>query len=128
VWLVIVLNDEPIPAVQPDRRPARRVQVRHVAAERSKVNMLNLSQEFLCGLALHARAAVAGPSATALDGDLVRLVPGGAPIVSGISDPGKSSTTGRLLVATENNNRDLNDCLALLGIDGEKAINEVKQS
>ena len=29
------------------------------------------------------------------------------------------------LVVTENNNRDYDDCLALLGVDGERAINEV---
>ena len=87
--------------------------------------MLNLSQEFLCGLALLVSAATASASAAPVDGDLLRLVPGGAQIVSGISDPGTSSSTGRLLVVTENNNRDYDDCLALLGVDGEKAINEV---
>jgi hypothetical protein len=87
--------------------------------------MLNLSQEFLCGLALLVSAATASASAAPVDGDLLRLVPGGAQIVSGISDPGTSSSTGRLLVVTENNNRDYDDCLALLGVDGERAINEV---
>ena len=28
-------------------------------------------------------------------------------------------------MVTENNNRDYDDCLALLGVDGERAINEV---
>ena len=87
--------------------------------------MLNLSQEFLCGLALLVSAATASASAAPADGDLLRLVPGGVQIVSGISDPETSSATGRLLVVTENNNRDYDDCLALLGVDGERAINEV---
>jgi hypothetical protein len=87
--------------------------------------MLNLSQEFLCGLALLVSAATASASAAPVDGDLLRLVPGGAQIVAGISDPGTSSSTGRLIVVTENNNRDYDDCLALLGVDGEKAINEI---
>lgn len=87
--------------------------------------MLNLSQEFLCGLALLVSAATASASAAPAAGDLLRLVPGGVQIVSGISDPETSSATGRLLVVTENNNRDYDDCLALLGVDGERAINEV---
>ena len=87
--------------------------------------MLNLSREFLRGLALLVSVATASASAAPLDGDLLKLVPGGAQIVSGISDPGTSSSTGRLLVVTANNNRDFEDCLALLGVDGEKAINEV---
>ena len=68
--------------------------------------MLNLSQEFLCGLALLVSAATASASTAPVDGDLLRLVPGGAQIVAGISDPGTSSSTGRLLVVTVNNNRD----------------------
>jgi hypothetical protein len=87
--------------------------------------MLNLSPEFLCGLMLLVSAATASASAAPVDGDLLKLVPGGAQIVSGVSDPGTSSATGRLLVVTENNNRDYDDCLALLGVDGEKAISEV---
>ena len=87
--------------------------------------MLNLPQEFLRGLALLVSAATASAPAAPVDGDLLKLVPGGAQIVSGISDPGTSSSTGRLLVVTESNNRDYDDCLALLGVDGERAINEV---
>ena len=87
--------------------------------------MLNMSQRFLCGLALLVSAVAASASAAPVDGDLLKLVPAGAQIVSGISDPRTSSSTGRLLVVTENNNRDFDDCLALLGVDGEKAINEV---
>jgi hypothetical protein len=87
--------------------------------------MLNLSLEFLCGFALLVSAATASASAAPVGGDLLRLVLGGAQIVSGISDPGTSSSTGRLLVVTENNNRDFDDCLALLGVDGGRAINEV---
>jgi hypothetical protein len=87
--------------------------------------MFNLSQELLCGLALLVSTATASASAAPADNDLLRLVPVGAQIVSGISDPGMSSTAGRLLVVTENNNRDFDDCLALLGVDGERAINEV---
>jgi hypothetical protein len=87
--------------------------------------MLNLCHEFLSGLALLVSAATASASAAPVEGDLLKLVPGGAQIVSGISGPGTSSSTGRLLVVTENDNRDYDDCLALLGVDGERAINEV---
>ncbi|MGA7859378.1 MAG: hypothetical protein WCA11_15695 [Terracidiphilus sp.] len=87
--------------------------------------MLNLSLGCLCGFALLVSAATASASAAAADSDLLRLVPGGAQIVSGISDPGTTSSTGRLLVVTENNNRDYDDCLALLGADAGKAIKEV---
>jgi hypothetical protein len=87
--------------------------------------MLNLSQEFLCGLALLVSVATASASAAPVDGDLLKLVPVGAQIVSGISDPGTSSSTGRLLVVTANNSRDYDDCLALLGVDGERTFNEV---
>lgn len=87
--------------------------------------MLKMSPIFLWGLALLVSAVAAGASAEPVDGDLLKLVPTGAQIVSGISDPRTSSSTGRLLVVTENNNRDFDDCLALLGVDGEKAINEV---
>lgn len=87
--------------------------------------MSNLPQEFLCGLALVAIAAAGSAAAAPADGDLLKLVPGGTWIVSGISDPGTSSSTGRLLVVTQNNNRDYDDCLGLLGVDREKAINEV---
>jgi hypothetical protein len=90
--------------------------------------MLNLSQGFLCGLAFLVGTAAASAAAAPVDSDLLKLVPVGAQIVSGISDPGTSSTTGRLLVVTENNNRDFDDCLALLGVDGEKAINEVLEA
>lgn len=87
--------------------------------------MLNLHQKSLCGLAFLAAAAMAKALATPADSDVLRLVPGGAQVVSGISDRGTSSATGRLLVVTENNNRDLDDCRTLLGVDGQKAINEV---
>lgn len=87
--------------------------------------MLNLSQEFLRGLALLVSAATASASAAPVNGDLLKLVPGSAQIISGIGDPGTPASTGRLLVVTENNNRDFDDCLALLGVDGEKAIHEV---
>jgi len=50
--------------------------------------MLNMSQMFLCGLALLVSAVAASASAAPVDGDLLKLVPGGAQIVSGISDPG----------------------------------------
>jgi len=87
--------------------------------------MLNLSQGILCGLAFLAGAPTALASAAPVDSELLRLVPAGVQIVSGISDPGTPSSTGRLLVVTENNNRDYDDCLALLGVDGEKSIKEI---
>jgi hypothetical protein len=87
--------------------------------------VLNLSRELLCGLAFFVSATAVNASAAPVDSDLLRLVPAGAQIVSGISDPGTTSSTGRLLVVTKNNNLDYDDCLALLGVDGEKLINEV---
>lgn len=90
-----------------------------------EVHMLNLSQISLYGLALLAGAVAARAAASPAENNLLRLVPGGAQIVSGIADPGRSSATGRLLVVTKNNNIDLDDCLALLGVDGDQAINGV---
>jgi hypothetical protein len=88
-----------------------------------EVHMLNLCQISLYGLALLAGAVAASAATSPAENNLLRLVPGGAQIVSGIADPGRSSATGRLLVVTKNNNRDLDDCLALLGVDGDEAIN-----
>lgn len=90
-----------------------------------EVNMLSISQISLFGLALLAGAVAASAATPAADSKLLRLIPDGAQIVSGISDPETSSATGHLLIVTKNNNRDLDDCLALLGVDGDKAINEV---
>ena len=90
--------------------------------------MLNLSQQFLSVLVLVAASTTVRAFAAPNDSQLVRMVPAGAEIVSGIADPGTPGATGRILVATESNNRDFNDCLALLGIDGDKTIEEVVES
>src|ERR1700676_1154664 len=60
------------PSGPPRSPPGAARPTRHVAAERREVNMLNLSQEFLCGLALLASAATASASAAPVDGDLLR--------------------------------------------------------
>jgi hypothetical protein len=56
---------------------------------------------------------------------LLDLVPSGAELVAGIADPGMPITGGRLLIATDNNNRDLDDCFALLGVNDGRTIEEV---
>jgi hypothetical protein len=79
----------------------------------------------LCGLAVMtgvARAKATHP----VDSPLLRLVPANAQLVSGISDPSRSSSSGgRLLMVTENDNRDLEDCFALIGVDHNITIKEV---
>jgi hypothetical protein len=74
------------------------------------VHMLNLSQISLYCLALLAVAVAARAATSSAENNLLRLVPGGAQIVSGIRDPGRSSATGPLLVVTKNNHHDLDDC------------------
>lgn len=51
---------------------------------------------------------------------LLRLVPASAQIVSGIEDPHHGDQSGRLLIVTQNNNVDLHDWIALVGVgDGQ---------
>jgi hypothetical protein len=87
--------------------------------------MLSLSRKLLCGLAFFVSATAVSASAAPVDSDLLRLVPAGAQIVSGIADPGTTTSTGRLLIVTKGNNLDYDDCLALLGVDGAKVIDAV---
>lgn len=78
-----------------------------------------------CTAGLLAALAAAHVGASPADSRLLRLVPPGAEIVAGIANPGVPGTSGRLLVVTANNNRDLDDCLALLGVDPGETIDEL---
>ena len=82
----------------------------------------------LCALTLFTTTAIANALAHHTDSSLLRLVPDDAQIISGISDPGIPFSSGRLLFVTENNNRDFDDCLAMLGVDQNKVIDEVIQA
>jgi hypothetical protein len=70
-----------------------------------------------CALVLMVALSTANAKPTQVMSRLLRLVPAGAEIVAGIADPGTPFAAGRLLLVTENNNRDLDDCFALLGVD-----------
>ena len=87
--------------------------------------MSNLSHKFLSMLVFLAASATTNAFAAPADSQLLRMVPAGAEIVSGIADPGTRGATGRILADIDSNNRDFNDCLALIGIDHDKAIDEV---
>jgi hypothetical protein len=53
---------------------------------------------------------------------LLRLVPANAAIVSGIEDPHHGDQSGRLLFVTDNNNADLNDWIALVGVADRQEV------
>jgi hypothetical protein len=56
---------------------------------------------------------------------LLRLVPANAEIVAGIQDPHHGDQSGRLLIVTHNNNVDLNDWIALVGVDGHQEVDKL---
>jgi hypothetical protein len=56
---------------------------------------------------------------------LLRLVPANAAIVAGIQDPHHGDQSGRLLIVTHNNNVDLNDWIALVGVDGTQKVDRL---
>jgi hypothetical protein len=56
------------------------------------------------------------------EGRLLRLVPANAAIVSGIQDPHHGDQSGRLLFMTDNNNADLNDWIALVGVADRQEV------
>ncbi|HEY6445792.1 MAG TPA: hypothetical protein VIY53_04975 [Acidobacteriaceae bacterium] len=53
---------------------------------------------------------------------LLRLVPANAAIVTGIEDPHHGDTSGRLLIMTHNNSVDLDDWIALAGVDDRQEV------
>jgi hypothetical protein len=53
---------------------------------------------------------------------LLRLVPANAAIVAGIQDPHHGDQSGRLLFVTDNNNADLNDWIALVGVADQQEV------
>jgi hypothetical protein len=53
---------------------------------------------------------------------LLRLVPTNAAIVSGIQDPHHGDQSGRLIFVTDNNNADLNDWIALVGVADHQEV------
>jgi hypothetical protein len=53
---------------------------------------------------------------------LLRLVPANAAIVAGIQDPHHEDQSGRLLFVTDNNNADLNDWIALVGVADHQEV------
>ena len=69
-------------------------------------------------LILAAASATACASHRPAAVELLPLVPPDAQVVSAIADPGHGSSTGRLLAATADNNRDLAVFLALTGSNG----------
>src|SRR5208337_4488463 len=87
--------------------------------------MKNLKGIFPCGFILLLVFSISNADASPADDRLLALVPSGAEIVAGIANPGTASSKGRLLLVTTNNNRDLDDCFALLGVDADKTIDEV---
>jgi hypothetical protein len=90
--------------------------------------MLNRLLKFLATFVLVATfPAVVDAATHPTDNTLLRLVPGRAELISGIADPGTRGAVGRLLLVTENNNRDFDDALSLLGVDANKIIKEVIQ-
>src|ERR1700744_3768237 len=56
---------------------------------------------------------------------LLRLVPAQAEIVAGIADPHHGDQSGRLLIVTHNNNVDLDDWIALVGVDGTQKVDRL---
>jgi hypothetical protein len=56
---------------------------------------------------------------------LLRLVPANAAIVAGIEDPHHGDQSGRLLIVTHNNNVDLDDWIALVGVDGRQEVDRL---
>ena len=70
-------------------------------------------------------ASCAHACAAPVDNSLLPLVPAGAEIVAGIQDPHNPDSHGRLLLVTHNNNLDLNDWLALAGVDGSKQVDKL---
>jgi hypothetical protein len=87
--------------------------------------MSSPARKSVYGFVLAASLATVNASASPTDSPLLHLVPSGAELVAGIADPGTPITGGRLLIVTVNNNRDLDDCLALLGVNDERTIEEV---
>ena len=56
---------------------------------------------------------------------LLRLVPANAAIVSGIEDPHHGDQSGRLIFVTDNNNADLNDWIALVGVADKQEVDRL---
>ena len=56
---------------------------------------------------------------------LLRLVPANAAIVAGIEDPHHGDQSGRLLIVTHNNNVDLDDWIALVGVDAQREVDRL---
>jgi hypothetical protein len=56
---------------------------------------------------------------------LLRLVPENAAIVAGIEDPHHGDQSGRLLIVTHSNNVDLNDWIALVGVDARQEVDKL---
>jgi hypothetical protein len=56
---------------------------------------------------------------------LLRLVPANAEIVAGIEDPHHGDQSGRLLIVTHSNNVDLNDWIALVGVDDRQEVDKL---
>jgi hypothetical protein len=56
---------------------------------------------------------------------LLRLVPANAAIVAGIEDPHHGDQSGRLLIVTHNNNVDLNDWIALVGVHDHQEVDKL---
>lgn len=73
-------------------------------------------------------AAVPSLFASATDNPLLRLVPARVELVSGIAAPRSGQAAGRILAGTVGNNQDFDDCLALLGVDGGRSIEEVVEA
>jgi hypothetical protein len=59
------------------------------------------------------------------DDILLRLVPANAEIVAGIEDPHHGDQSGRLLIVTHNNNVDLKDWIALIGVDDRQEVDRL---
>jgi hypothetical protein len=56
---------------------------------------------------------------------LLRLVPANAAIVAGIEDPHHGDQSGRLIIVTNNDNVDLNDWIALVGVGDRQEVDRL---
>lgn len=74
---------------------------------------------------LIAAAFVSQAFAAPVTSSLLSLIPTDAEVVAGIEDPHNPNSHGRLLLVTRNNNLDLDDWLALTGVDSHRVVDEL---
>lgn len=100
-------------ALLPSGSLALRVSLRRLGAGPA----LRIALVLLVGVAL-SRAVTPDPK-------LVSLIPPTAQIVAGMNVPPRSGQPSTLLLVTHNNHVDLNDLIALIGVDPSRAIDQI---